>query len=69
MSWCPFCEADAVVSDSFVTDTRILVNGWMHRRRRCKLNNQHRWVTYEIPGMELDLSEHDQDGLKERRRP
>jgi transcriptional regulator NrdR family protein len=68
MSWCPYCEQSGLESDSQVTDTRLLANGWLWRRRRCRVDRDHRWPTYEIRGTDLDLSEHNPADLKERRR-
>jgi transcriptional regulator NrdR family protein len=63
MSACPVCAC----ADTIVTETRLLVNGWTRRRRRCKLETTHRWTTYELTAAELDLSSYDPYELKERR--
>ena len=68
MSWCPFCEAETVLSDSIVVDSRLLVNGWVRRRRRCRTDDAHRWSTFELRAMDLDLSERDPVDLQEVRR-
>jgi transcriptional regulator NrdR family protein len=69
MSLCPYCESAGAESDSIVVDSRLLVNGWVRRRRRCRLNDaEHRWSTYELRAMDLDLSAHDPADLQEVRR-
>lgn len=64
MSACPECTC----ADTVVIETRLLVNGWTRRRRRCKLEPTHRWTTYELTAGELDLSSYDPFELKERKR-
>jgi len=68
MSWCPYCEAETVLSDSIVVDSRLLVNGWVRRRRHCRTDDSHRWSTFEIRALDLDLSAHDPADLREARR-
>jgi transcriptional regulator NrdR family protein len=60
MSACPTCGS----FDSVVYDSRPLQNGWTRRRRRCKIDD-HRWVSYELPSVELDVSERDPYELRE----
>jgi transcriptional regulator NrdR family protein len=69
MSLCPYCESVGAESDSTVVESRLLVNGWVRRRRRCRVNDaEHRWSTYEIRAIDLDLSEHYRADLQERGR-
>jgi transcriptional repressor NrdR len=58
MSLCPECST----RNSKVLDTRVIVNGWLRRRRQCNECDA-RWATYEIPEQNVTINdpEHNDD--------